>query len=45
MIALLRRTISFTVRQLIHLQKKAEKLETSIADVVRRLVDEDIDRK
>ena len=45
MIALLRRTISFTIRQISHLQKRADHLQTSVADVVRRLVDEDIDKK
>lgn len=43
--SLFRRTISFTKRQLVHLQGKAALLETSMAEVVRRLVDEDIDKK
>lgn len=43
--ALLRRTCAFTERQMLHLIEKAEKLQTSIAETIRRLVDEDIDKK
>lgn len=45
MLKLLRRTFSFTERQMTHLMEKAEKLQTSVSDVVRRLVDKDIDGK
>lgn len=38
--SLLRRTISFTTRQLAALKITADELEISVADLVRRIVDE-----
>ncbi len=40
---LLRRTFSLTKRQMDHLKKRADELQTSIADIFRRIIDRDID--
>lgn len=42
---LIRRTFSLTKRQMAHLKEKADELGVSIADVFRRIIDNDIDRK
>jgi len=36
---LIRRTISFTMRQISALRIKADELEISVADLVRRIID------
>lgn len=40
----IRRTFSLTKRQIAHLEIKAERIGSSIADAFRRLIDEDIDK-
>lgn len=45
MASFIRHTISFTKRQITHLKEKAVILETSMADVLRRIIDEDIEKK
>jgi len=43
--AFLRRTFSLTRRQMEYLKNKADDLGTSIADVLRRIIDEHMDKR